>query len=189
MFFCLLELAKNPKLQRKAQEEIDEVLAASSLTYVTLNKLNYLNCCIAESLRKYPTGPVLMRRCTKDYKVRQSVQIIPKGAAVYISLFGLHRDPEFFEHPLEFKPERFLDCAYSKDLSKEPFYLPFGAGPRTCIGKQLGIKIAQIGLAILLSKFNFEIDDKTLIDKEIKVSPSQFIVLPSEKIMFNISLR
>lgn len=61
---------------------------------------------------------------------------------------------------------------------REPLYLPFGAGPRASIGNQLGTTITKIGLAVLLSKFNFEINDETLVDEELKVSPSQFIALP-----------
>ena len=131
--FCLLELSRNPQIQQKVQNEIDKVIKNSNsteLTYEMLGELKYLECCIDETLRKYPIGPILVRECLKDYAVNGTDQVIEKGTAVFIPLLGLHRDPDIFEDPLEFKPERFLDSMTGNGTSGGLFYLPFGDGPR-----------------------------------------------------------
>lgn len=78
----------------------------------------------------YPTVTLLNRICLKSYKITGTDFVIDKGTPVVVSLLGLQRDPEFFPSPLEFNPERF-----GGDESVTPFtYLPFGEGPRYCIG-------------------------------------------------------
>lgn len=86
---------------------------------------------VTESLRKYPVLPFLDRRCNRDYKVPDHDLVIEKGTPVYISLTGLHYDPKYYDEPEKYKPERF-----SSDDSINSFtWMPFGEGPRTCIGE------------------------------------------------------
>lgn len=84
-----------------------------------------------ETIRKYPALPILNRECTIDYKIPNSELIIKKGTAIIISLLGLSRDPEYFPDPELYRPERFSDEVpqYNSDA-----YIPFGDGPRACIG-------------------------------------------------------
>ena len=95
-----------------------------------LSEFKYLDCCIDETTRKYPIVPVLNRECSKDYNLNGSNQKIEKGIAIFIPVLGLHRDPDIFEDPLEFKPERFVDSSTGNGRSQGLFYLPFGDGPR-----------------------------------------------------------
>jgi cytochrome P450 family 6 len=75
---------------------------------------------------------MLNRQCVKQYKVPGSEAVIEEGTPVIVSVLGLHRDPEYFPDPLEFDPERF-----NSENKVVPFtYLPFGDGPRNCIGKR-----------------------------------------------------
>lgn len=139
MVLCLYELSKNRKLQRRVQKEIDAVLNGSSVDTVSfemLSDLNLLECCIYETLRKYPPAPFLIRECTKDYKIPDENCTIPEGTPIIISTFGLHRDANIYEDPSEFKPERFLNSPTGGGNSKGSFYLPFGHGPRICIGEK-----------------------------------------------------
>lgn len=196
LFFCLYELAKNPDIQRKVQQEIDEAFKAlehDEVNYEVINSLKYLDCCIDETLRKYPLLQVLTRKCTKNYNVSESDRgphlVVPKGTLAYIPLLGLQRDPEIFENPLQFKPERFLNSPTGGGQSKGLFYLPFGGGPRACIGMRVGKLATQMGLALMLSNFNFELVDKSLVDKEIKFHPKQFVLTPAEEFMFKVSWR
>lgn len=129
MNFCLIELCKNLKIQQKVQEELDNVVNEDELTYENLNDLKYLECCIDETLRKYPIVPMLNRVCTNDFKFSNTNFVIEKGTQVFIPVLGLHRDPKIFENPLEFKPERFLNSPNGNGISKGIFYLPFGDGP------------------------------------------------------------
>ena len=133
MGFCLFELCKNPNLQRKVQDEIDQVLESNSIdsiTYSSLQEMKYLECCIDETLRKYPLV-FISREVAKDTLIPTTDLVIEKGTNVYISVMGMHRDPDIYENPLEFKPERFLNSSNGNAKIKNGlFYLPFGSGPR-----------------------------------------------------------
>jgi cytochrome P450 family 6 len=125
MHYCLYELAKNPAIQRKVQEEIDSVMKSteSGVSYENLHEMKYLECCIDEALRKYPFAPTLFRKCKEDYKISGSDVTIPKNTTIFISALAQHRDPSIFENPLEFKPERFLNSPTGGGNSKGLFYL------------------------------------------------------------------
>lgn len=85
-----------------------------------------------EALRKYPLLPFLDRKCVADYKVPNSDLVIPSGTSIYISLNGLQWDPKYFPDPEKFDPFRFSD---ERKEEITPFtYMPFGEGPRNCIG-------------------------------------------------------
>ena len=134
MQLCLYELCKNQNIQRKVQEEIDRVMKSSSakeITYDLMQQLKYLECCVDETLRKYPIIPIHFRESTKDYKIPNTDIVIDKGTAVYISLMGIQRDPDIYEDPLTFNPERFLNSSTGNPkINKGLMYTPFGDGPR-----------------------------------------------------------
>lgn len=133
MSYCLLELCKNQEIQSKVHNELDRVLKSSNiddLTYEMLNEMKYLECCIDETLRKYPIAPHLFRVATKDYTFKNTNVSIKKGTSIFIPVLGLHRDPNIFEDPMDFKPERFIDSPTGNGKSSGLFYLPFGDGPR-----------------------------------------------------------
>lgn len=188
MSFCLFELARRPEIQRKIQEEVDKVFKSglSGVTYDMLGDLKYLEACIDETLRKYPIVPVHFRTAVNDYKVADSDMTIPKGTSIFIPVLGFHRDPEIYENPMEFKPERFLDSPNGGGTAEGIFYTPFGDGPRNCIGMRMGKLTTKIGLALILSKFNLEHSDKELIDNELEFHPNQFVLTPKK--LFNIKI-
>lgn len=86
-----------------------------------------------ESLRLYPVLPMITRVSRKDYKIPGTEIILEKGTFVMVSNYGIHRDPAFYPQPSKFDPERFS----KENRSKIPFvaYMPFGEGPRICIGE------------------------------------------------------
>lgn len=84
----------------------------------------YLDMVVKEALRKYPPLPILDREALDDYKIPNSNLTLPKGTPVYISLYGLHYDPEYFPEPQKFIPERFTSEA--KEERRSGVYLPFG---------------------------------------------------------------
>lgn len=90
---------------------------------------------------------------------------------------------------MEFIPERFLNSSTGGGKSNGLFYLPFGDGPRNCIGMRMAKVTVKVGLALVLSKFNVELSDKTLAEKEIEFDKKQFILTPAEKFIFKITLR
>ncbi|KAK5641867.1 hypothetical protein RI129_010414 [Pyrocoelia pectoralis] len=138
--FLSYELAVNPEVQEKLQAEIDETLneCDGSLIYNALQTMKYMDMVVSETLRKWPPGFQLDRCCVKDYlvepvKPHEKAFIIQKGDVVLIPTIGIHRDPHHFENPNKFDPERFND--ENKTKIKPYSYLPFGSGPRNCIGK------------------------------------------------------
>lgn len=192
MSYCLMELARNPELQRKAQAEIDKVFKASGsggITYDTMSDLKYLEFCIDETLRKYPVAPILFRESTKEYKIPESDLKIPKGTSIFIPLLGLHRDPNIYENPMDFKPERFAGSSNGGGKADGLFYLPFGDGPRNCIGLRIGKLSAKLGLAVILSKFSVELVDKEMAEKEVEFHPKQFMLTPLKLFNLKVSLR
>lgn len=127
MALCLYELSKNQSLQQKVHLEIDEILRtrkSKEIDFELMTELKYLECCINETLRKYPPAPFLIRECGKSYQISDSDLVIEKGTPLIISTFGLHRDPDYFPNPETFDPDRFND----ENIHKiQPFtYLPFG---------------------------------------------------------------
>nr|CAD7459333.1 unnamed protein product [Timema tahoe] len=175
--FALYELAVNPEIQDRASSEVVSVLQGNGgeMTFEAVNKMEYLgrvlddkgtSLCVSsqgvrcygytvltETLRKYPVVPVLSRNCTKPCTIQGTDLLVVKGMKVLIPVVGLHMDPEYYPDPLKFDPERFSE----KNQKARPHftYLPFGEGPRICIGMRFGLLQSKLGLATLLSKYKF----------------------------------
>lgn len=134
MSFLMYELALNQEMQEKIQNEIDTVTKKyDGLCYDAVCDLHYLEMAFDEILRKHPPGGALVRRCATDYTFSKLKLKIPKGTRVLIPVHALHKDPKYFEDPEKFIPERF--SLENKRNIKPCTYLPFGDGPRNCIGK------------------------------------------------------
>jgi cytochrome P450 family 6 len=111
-----------------------------------------------ETIRMYPALPILNRECTQDYPIPGSHLTIKKGTSIIISLFGMHRDPKYFPEPDKFLPERFAAKNYD-----EVAYIPFGDGPRNCIGLRMGKMFAKVAIVLLLKSYNFiNVDDRPI---------------------------
>ncbi|RZC41760.1 cytochrome P450 9e2-like [Asbolus verrucosus] len=167
MSFLAYELAVAPQIQKKLQKEIDEVLEACQerISYEAVLKMKYLDQVVSESLRKYPPGYVLNRICVKDYVIKpknshEKIAIIEKGCLVAVPVMGIHYSPEFFPNPEKFDPDRFSDDNKSKIIPGT--YMPFGMGPRNCIGSRFALLQMKVLLVSLLSKFNLVTVEKTL---------------------------
>ncbi|KAI4455252.1 cytochrome p450 [Holotrichia oblita] len=166
MSSCLLELAQNQDIQDKVREEVVQIFSKNDgkLMYDSLMDMKYLGHTIAETLRLYPTIPLIQRQCTTDYAIRNTDIRLEKGTRVLLPTYALHRDPEYYPDPNKFDPDRFNDEAKSK---RHPFvYLPFGEGPRVCIGERFGLMQVKIGLAMLLKDYKFVINPKTKLPVE-----------------------
>jgi cytochrome P450 family 6 len=136
MSYSIFELARNQNVQKKAQEEIDRVQKAANsneLSYDTLSEMKYLDCIVDETLRKYPILSSLFRVGTKDYQIPKTDIVLPKGTPVFMPIIGIQRDPEVYDDPMAFKPERFLDSPTGSPKVKGAVYIPFGTGSRNCI--------------------------------------------------------
>jgi len=188
--FCLYELSKNQEIQRKVQKEIDEILAKhdGKITYDSVSEMKYLESCIDETLRKYPPVPILNRECTIEYKIPDTDVVIEKGTQVFIPVLGIQHDEKYYPHPEEFIPERFNEeNSAGKTFNDRP-YLPFGEGPRICIGLRLGKMQTKVGLIVMLKKFSYRLSDEH-INKDLKMSPLSVIMAPLGGINLKVESR
>lgn len=123
-------------------------------------------------MRKWPAGAILDRKCVKDLLIEpkngKKPFLIEKGCNVVIPMLGLHRDERYYKDPEKFDPERFSLVNRS---NIEPYsYIPFGIGPRACIGSRLALLEMKIVLCLLLSKFTFTVVNKTPIPLEFELN-------------------
>lgn len=135
--FLSYELAINSEIQQTLYEEIKEmnnVLEGNILNYDHLQKMQYMDMVISETLRKWPPAGLTDRVCVKDYLYDDGSYKfkIEKGRAFWIPIYSLHRDPSYFPNPEKFDPERFSE--ENKNSIQPGTYAPFGIGPRNCIG-------------------------------------------------------
>jgi len=141
--------ATHPEIERRAHQEVDEVLDGGPVSYQILPKLEYLGRVIQEILRVYPTGWILTRRAVTDIDL--GGYRIPAGADVFFSPYAVHQDPANFADPNVFDPDRWLpERAHA--ISRHS-YLPFGAGVRKCIGESFAYVEMTIALAVLAARW------------------------------------
>lgn len=163
--FATYLLATNPECQEKVLQEVDEFSAKHMVPdYQNVQELPYLDMVIAETLRMYPPAFRFTREAAKDCVVLG--QHIPAGAVIETAVGHLHHDPEFWPEPEKFIPERFTEEAKKE---RHPFaYLPFGAGPRGCIGMKMGLLETKMTLLRILQKFQFKTCPETEIPLQLK---------------------
>ncbi|XP_050305705.1 cytochrome P450 6A1-like [Anthonomus grandis grandis] len=159
--FAIFELTQHPDIQDKIREEVNRVIEKydGALTYEAVTELTYTEQVIEETLRKHSSVSAIPRTCTKEYKLPGTETIIEKGTGLFIPILGLHRDPEYFPDPEKFDPDRF--SPENRKLIKEFTYLPFGEGPRMCLGLRFALVKTKFALASLLRNYSFRLNKKT----------------------------
>ncbi|NXW59645.1 CP3A9 protein, partial [Eurystomus gularis] len=178
--YLAYELAMHPDVQQKLLEEIDTVLPNKApLTYETMMQLEYLDMTVSETLRLFPIGGRLERTCKRDVEINGVT--IPKGTIVMIPPYTLHHNPEYWPNPEEFRPERF---SKENKESIDPYtYLPFGAGPRNCIGMRFALLTLKVAIVLLLQNFTFQTCKETQIP--LKLS-SKGLLIPEKPIILKL---
>ncbi|GFR83836.1 cytochrome P450 [Elysia marginata] len=144
--FLSYELARNQEVQEKLAQEIQSALGETEPTYYNVKTLKYMEAVINETLRMYPPVVSLTRQAEVDTVING--RTVPAGTGVLIPVANLGRDPEFFPDPHVFRPERFLEK--SKENASPLTFLPFGYGPRACIGLRVAMMEAKIALVHIL---------------------------------------
>ena len=147
-------LMANPWAFDKLQAELRAVLDGGRRLpgAADLPALRYTRMVFEESLRMYPPAWIIGRRALADDMLGDYP--IPKGSVVAISPYLLHRHPDFWEDPERFDPERFSP---TREAGRRTYsYLPFGGGPRMCIGHVMALVEAQLAIAVAASRFRFE---------------------------------
>ncbi|XP_063383435.1 cytochrome P450 6B2-like [Cydia fagiglandana] len=172
--FTLHQLAYNPDVQKKVQEEIDRVLAEhnNKLSYEAVKEMTYLDWTFKEGMRMFPSLGFLMRECSRKYTIPETDITIDEGVRILVPIQAMHMDPQYFDNPEEFRPERFSPEEFNS--VQKSIYLPFGVGPRACIGERLGLMQSLAGLAAILSKFTVSPAPETV--RRPKVEPKSGVV-------------
>ncbi|XP_071514189.1 cytochrome P450 3A24-like isoform X1 [Panulirus ornatus] len=148
-------LALHPDIQQKCMQEIDSVLEKyeGEITYEAISEMTYLDMVFAETLRLYPPAPRVDRTVTKDFTLPGTIITLQKGQKVTIPIYSIHRDPNHYSNPEKFDPERFSQ--ENKANRAQMAYLPFGSGPRNCIGMRFALMEAKVAAVYLLQEFAF----------------------------------
>ncbi|XP_050303567.1 probable cytochrome P450 6a23 [Anthonomus grandis grandis] len=180
--FALFELARNQGIQEKLRTEIHTIWETYGNSYETLMKMTYLEKVICETLRKYPPVPCTNRIANATYKIPNSKLTLNKGTNVVIPILGIHMDPEYYPEPTKFDPERFSEEA--KALRPGCTWLPFGEGPRSCIGSRFGLLESKIAVATIIHNFYISLSDSTKLPLEM--DPGTLINSSKGKIWLNI---
>ncbi|CAH1399001.1 unnamed protein product [Nezara viridula] len=180
LVFSLFLLANHPEEQEKVVEELIEIFGETDRppTLSDLAKMNYLEMVIKESLRLYPSVPLISRSLTEDLKLGADV-IIPAGYTAVVAPFLVHRSKTHWENPEEFRPERFMP-----GTPRHPFaFIPFSAGPRNCIGQKFAMMELKTMLSSVLRKCKLE-----AVTKEVNILPTG-IIKSEETILMKIYKR
>nr|ADO16183.1 cytochrome P450 mono-oxygenase [Artemisia annua] len=163
LVWAMTTLVKYPKAMKKAQEEVRKMVQnKDKVDEDDLPKLTYLKAVVKEVMRLYPAAPLLIPRVTMkdatllDYKIKQNT-------LVYVNAMAIGRDPESWENPEEFSPERFLGSDIGFKGSDFEL-IPFGAGRRICPGISMGVNSVELFLANLIYSFDWGLPDGTKIE-------------------------
>lgn len=159
-------LSQHPEVERRLHAEVDEVLAGRRATLSDVPRLVYTKMIVSETLRLYPPVWLLPRKTKNPDCLDQ--HIIPANSDVLICVYTIHRHPRFWDQPGRFDPERFApDKGPGRDSGA---YLPFGAGPRTCLGSRFGLMEAVLMVAMIAQRFSLRLADQ-------KVEPEASLTL------------
>ncbi|XP_062116105.1 cytochrome P450 71AP13-like [Humulus lupulus] len=154
--WAMTELIINPKALEEAQAELQSVLGERKVVLESdLSELNYMKAIIKETFRLHPPAPVLVPRESLEHVTMEGYDI-PVKTRIFVNAWAIGRDPETWEDPDTFKPERFLNS--SIDFRDQDYELiPFGAGRRVCPAITFGTAVVEIALAQLLHSFDWEL--------------------------------
>ncbi|XP_012254020.2 probable cytochrome P450 6a14 [Athalia rosae] len=174
--YALYELAQNQRVQDKLRDEILDALNKHNgeLPYETIKELGYLDKVMQETLRKHPPLGTLFRQSVKDFTIADGKIDLPKGTRIFIPVMGLHYDPDYYRNPEVFDPKNFDEAKIKR--RPQMAYLPFGDGPRNCIGSRFATYQTKIGLIRILKNYRVDVCSKTTIPYVI--DKASFILTP-----------
>ncbi|KAH7945100.1 hypothetical protein HPB49_006826 [Dermacentor silvarum] len=184
--YTLYQLALNPEVQEKLREEVDECFNIHgehpSLDVIT--KLKYLHGVVSEALRMYPPATRIERSPLEDYILGDTGIKVKKGELIGVPVYSMHHDPQYFPDPFTFDPERFSDENVG---SIQPYtYLPFGAGPRNCIGMRFALQAVKLSLLYTIRNVKVVRTEKTKVPLEFQ---NGFNILTAKDITLGIRKR
>ncbi|XP_043259510.1 cytochrome P450 9e2-like [Colletes gigas] len=187
--FVVHMLALNPDVQAKLRAEIDEVArkANGQPTYDAIKDMAYMDAVLNETNRLFPAAGFLDRVCVKEFELPPATPdskpcTIKPGAVVWFLPFSMHRDPDYFPDPEKFDPSRFIGKEAPPNV-----YIPFGLGPRICIGNRFALMESKIALYYLLLRCELEPCAKTT--NPMRFDKSNFLITPETGFWLKIKAR
>lgn len=157
--WSLAEMLKKPSIMKKAHEEMDQVIGRDRrLKESDIPKLPYFQAICKETYRKHPSTPLNLPRISSE-PCQVNGYYIPENTRLNVNIWAIGRDPDVWNNPLEFMPERFLSGKNAKiDPRGNDFELiPFGAGRRICAGTRMGIVLVHYILGTLVHSFDWKL--------------------------------
>ncbi|CAF0802744.1 unnamed protein product, partial [Didymodactylos carnosus] len=179
--FFMYALAVNPHVQEKVFQEICSVCidenGMNDISYEKIGQLHYLDAVINETLRMYP--PVTRFDRESSVPCELGGYMLPTGTIITVPVYWLHHDPDVWENPEQFIPERFYS---SEKLKRDPLYfVPFGIGPRSCVGMRFAIQTVKLAIVQCLYQFEICTCEKTTIplkfEKALNIFPQDQVWL------------
>ncbi|KAJ8626016.1 hypothetical protein MRB53_019323 [Persea americana] len=158
LVWSMTQLVRHPRVMKKAQEEVRRIVGDKEKVHEDdIQQMDYLKLVLKEVLRLHPPVSLLVpRECTEQCKING--YDIPVKTRLMVNVWAIMRDPELWEKPEEFWPERFADSSF--DFKGQNFqYIPFGSGRRSCPGNFFGMATAELALASLLHSFDWKLPD------------------------------
>ncbi|KEH19805.1 putative 3,9-dihydroxypterocarpan 6A-monooxygenase [Medicago truncatula] len=167
--WAIAELINNPHVMEKARQEIDSVTGKSRLIQESdIPNLPYIRAIVKETLRIHPTTPTIVRESSESCNIYGYE--FPAKTVLFVNLWSMGRDPNLWENPLEFRPERFMSEEDNKfDARGQNFQLmPFGSGRRACPGATLALQVVPTNLAAMIQCFEWNVDGNGKVNMEEK---------------------
>jgi cytochrome P450 len=173
--WTLYLLACHPEVAERWQAEIDYCLKGQFPGWDDLPKLRYTQQILSESMRLYPPVYNLARECIQPDEI--AGYSIPKGILILISVYGIHRQADWWPDPHAFRPERFAEDACWNKFA----YLPFAMGKHTCIGNHFALMTMTIALALIGQRYRLQ-----LLNKDPVEPRAQITLVPAEEILMQL---
>eukprot|EP00127_Corallochytrium_limacisporum_P005774 Clim_evm153s210 gene=Clim_evmTU153s210 len=162
--WTIWEVAKNKEIQARIHTEVDEFFAQGDVDIDRLSDLVYLNAVIKETLRLYPSAPVLGRKVEEEFDCEGYT--IPAGTEVLLHMRSVNTFPEDWQNPYVYDPDRWLS---DKPLSHPYCYIPFSAGPRNCIGMKFAQQMLKTSLAYIFYHYDIKTSKKEMLREFVVV--------------------
>lgn len=188
---CLIThvLGAYPDVQNKLREEVNNVVKQTNgkPTFEAIHRMKYLDAVVNETFRLYPIPAFLERLCVKETEFPPATPdgepvMVKPGDTVWFHIFSLHRDPKYYPEPEKFNPDRFLNGEVDNSV-----YLPFGIGPRICIGNRFALMETKIMLFYLVWRCDIEPDVKT--KNPIVMNKKTFVITPENGFWLKLRAR
>ena len=186
--FIGYHLAVHIDVQERLRKEVQSTIAkhGGQLTFDGLKEMKYMDQVIMESQRCMPAFGLMRKRCTEELELQGSDGLtyrVKPSTEIVISIQSLHMDPDYWTDPQVFDPDRFSED--SKQNIEKMAFIPFGDGPRMCVGMRLALLQMKCSLATLLNNYKLELSPKTQLP--LQMLPALLLTVPAGGLWVNIS--